>query len=170
MTRAGGLDHRTKLILLDNTVLSNFALVNRTDLVLRLWAAAACTTSAALLEYEAGAAGGILPPAAWASLSVVALTAEETAFAAHLPPRLGAGERTGLAVAVHRQGLLATDDLDARHAARQHGVSTTGTLGILVLGVRRGYLTHGQANTLLAGMIAAGYRSPLDSLDPLLDQ
>lgn len=160
----------TRPVLLDNTVLTNFALVGRTDLVMRLWPTTACTMPSALDEYEAGAASGLLPPNAWAELSVMTLTEEEIAFADSLAPRLGAGERTCLAVAVHRQGLLASDDLDARRAARQHNVLRTGTVGILVLCVRRGYLPRDQADALLAEMIALGYRSPVASLDPLLGE
>jgi len=160
----------TRAVLLDNTVLSNFALVRRDDLVMRLWPTTASTTPSALDEYQDGAASGLLPSDAWADLPVLALTGEETTFAENLPPRLGAGERTCLAVAVHRQGLLASDDLDARRMAQQHGVPVTGTIGILVLCVRRGYLSRNQANALLAEMVVLGYRSPVASLDPLLDE
>jgi predicted nucleic acid-binding protein len=120
--------------------------------------------------HEAGAAGGLLPTDAWAGLHVVTLTPDETALAADLSPRLGAGERTCLAVAVHRQGLFASDGLDARRAARSHDVPRTGTIGILVLGVRRGDLARDRANVLLSDMIAHGYRSPVDRIDDLLDE
>ena len=157
-------------VLLDNTVLTNFALVGRQDLVMRLWPRAACTTPSALDEYAAGAASGLLPADAWVGLPLVTLTESEATFAASLSPRLGAGERTCLSVAFHRRGLLASDDWDARRAARQHGVPQTGTVGILVLCVQRGYLSRDQANALLAEMIALGYRSPVASLDPLLEE
>jgi predicted nucleic acid-binding protein len=160
----------TPPVLLDNTVLTNLALVNRAELVTSLWATSACTTPAVLAEYQAGVSSGLLPPNAWANLPIVTLNEEEVAFAVALPPRLGAGERTCLAVAVHRQGLLASDDLDARHIARRHGVSTTGTVGILVLCVRRGHLSRDQAEALLAEMRALGYRSSVTSLAPLLDE
>lgn len=155
-------------VLFDNTVLTNLALVRRSDLVMHLWPTAACTTPDAVAEYQAGVAVGLLPSDAWADLAVVTLSAEETAFAANLPPRLGAGERTCLAVAVHRQGLLASDDLDVRHAARRHDVPTTGTVGILVISVRQGYLPRDQANGLLAEMIALGYRAPVTDVNALL--
>ena len=45
----------------------------------------------------------------------------------------------------------------------------TGTIGILVLCVRRGYLSGEQAEGLLAEMIALGYYSPFDSLDQIAD-
>jgi predicted nucleic acid-binding protein len=158
----------TLLVLLDNTVLSNFARVGRPDLVLRLWASAACTISSVLGEYEDGVALGILPAGAWASLPLVTLSADETTAAA-LPAGLGAGERTCLAVAVHRGGILATDDLRARKVAGQRGVTVIGTVGILGQLARRGHLARDEANALLAGMIATGYHGPVSTLDALLD-
>jgi predicted nucleic acid-binding protein len=157
-------------VLLDNTVLTNLALVGQIGLVKRLWPVAACTTSQVLDEYELGAASGLLPSDAWSDLAIATLTEEETRFAAGLSVRLGAGERSCLAIAVHRHGLLASDDLDARHAAQELGIPTTGTVGILVLCVHRGYLSQEEANALLAEMIRLGYRSPVDSLDPLLEE
>ena len=49
-------------ILLDNTVLTNLALVKQADLVPHLWGAAACTTPHVLAEYQAGVVSGLLPP------------------------------------------------------------------------------------------------------------
>ena len=43
-----------RLIFLDNTVLSNFGLVERTDLLFRHWPGEVCSTKAALEEYQAG--------------------------------------------------------------------------------------------------------------------
>ena len=160
----------TQPVLLDNTVLTNLALVTRTDLVRRLWPTAVCTTPSVIAEYEAGVAGGSLPPDAWTDLPVVTPTDAESALAVSLSPRLGQGERTCLAVAAYRHGLFASDDLDARRAAERHGIPTTGTVGILALCVRRGYSPRDQADVLLSEMIASGYRSPVDSLAPLLDE
>jgi len=122
-----------------------------------------------LAEYRAGVTSGLLPPDAWAHLPLLTPTEKEASFAASLPPRLGAGERSCLAIAVHRQGLLVSDDLDARHVAQRHGTPITGTVGILVLCVRRGDLSRDQAGALLAETRGLGYRSPVVSLDSLLD-
>jgi predicted nucleic acid-binding protein len=65
---------------------------------------------------------------------------------------------------------LPWDDQDVRSVARRHGVPTTGTLGVLALGVRQGLLSKNEANALLKEMIAAGYRSPVTELDSLLSQ
>lgn len=69
----------TRPVLLDNTILTNFALVGRAELVTRLWPTAACTTAAVVAEYGVGVAEGLLPADAWADLSVVELTGEEEA-------------------------------------------------------------------------------------------
>ena len=156
-------------VILDNTVLTNFALVGRADLVIHLWPTTAGTTPPVLDEYRSGAGSGLVPGDAWADLTVITLTEEETALAADFSTRLGSGERSCLAVAVCRQGLLASDDLDARRIARQQNVPLTGTIGILTLCVRRGYLSRKEANGFLADMIALGYYSPFDSLDQLTE-
>jgi predicted nucleic acid-binding protein len=155
-------------VLLDNTVLSNLALVDHAQLATRLWPDRACTTSQALDEYEMGVAGGVVPGEAWCDLKVVTLTEEESIFASRLSSRLAAGERSCLAVAAHRHGLLVSDDLDARRTARDLGIPTTGTVGILVLCVQHGYLSREEENDLLTEMIRLGYRSPVDRLDLLI--
>jgi predicted nucleic acid-binding protein len=157
-------------VLLDNTVLSNLASVNRPDLATRLWGDDASTTAEALAEYAMGVIARSLPADAWAELPIASLAPEELTVSARLPRPLGPGERSCLAVAIHRRGSLATDDLDARRAAERHGVQVIGTVGILLLLTRRGDLAGDEANGLLAEMIAAGYRSPVPSLDPLLDE
>lgn len=48
--------------LLDNTVLTNFSLVERLDLVLELWEGRCMTTSAVLAEYQTGVDTGRLKP------------------------------------------------------------------------------------------------------------
>lgn len=155
-------------ILLDNTVLSNLAQVGQMDLVFHLWPDRVCTTRAVLDEYNVAAQAGLLPRHAWADLPVVDLTAEETAGAETFSTRLGRGERSCLTVAQAREGLLVSDDADTRNAAQRLGIPVSGTLGILVLAVRRELLTLSQANVLLAEMLVAGYRSPLERLDGLI--
>lgn len=157
-------------VLLDNTVLSNLALVQRADLPFALWGEAVVTTVAALAEYQAGADAGLVPTGLWERLVVIELTAEERALAVNLSASLGPGERTCLAAAMKRSGMLASDDLHARRVATRLGVPVTGTIGILAACVRRRYLTLGDGNHLLEAMIAAGYRSPVLALDELLAQ
>ncbi|MCA9937057.1 MAG: hypothetical protein KC418_00325 [Anaerolineales bacterium] len=151
-------------VLLDNTVLTNFALINRPDFIFNLWPGA-CTTPAVQTEYAAGVATHQLPSDTWHVLPVVTLTPTETAFAERLHPRLGAGERTCIAVAYHQKGLFVSDDLDARRLAQAYPIPTTGTIGILLLNIQQQRLALSEGNELLARLIAFGYRSPVTHLD-----
>lgn len=157
----------TRPILLDNTVLSNFAVVRRPDLIFTLWGTLACTTTAVLAEYLAASARRQLAPELWQALPTAPLSPAETAFAAQLPENLGLGERTCLAVAQARQGWVATDDYRARQIAQQYQIPVTGTIGALQIALSTGQLSLTTANHLLTQMIAAGYRSPLANLSDL---
>jgi predicted nucleic acid-binding protein len=157
-----------KPVLLDNTVLSNLAQVDQMELVFRLWPERVMTTHEVWREYEVAAQAGKLPSRAWNDLTITEMMPQEMVSAAALTSRLGAGERSCLAVAQARQGLLASDDADIRHVARRLGIPVSGTLGILVLAVRQQLLSLERANALLADMILTGYRSPLEKLDILI--
>lgn len=154
-----------RLILLDNTVLTNLALVQRTDLVFRLWSDDACTTSAVMMEYHAGAAQGKFDPNAWRELPVIELTEQEIEWENALSQKLGAGERSCIAIALHRQGVFVSDDSLARATAKQNGIALTGTLGILLLGVEREHISLEEGNSFLRRLIAAGYYSPVEGLN-----
>lgn len=157
----------SKLVLLDNTVLTNFALINRPELVLNLWPGA-CSTPAVLGEYQAGMVSRNLPIDTWKTLLVVKLTQSEINLAKSLIRRFGAGERECLAVANNRNGLFASDDLDARYQARKYGIPTTGTIGILILNIQQGRLSAEEGNDLLEQLIREGYHSPVSNLNGLI--
>lgn len=76
------------LVLLDNTVLSNFALVQQPALVMRV-CPGACTTAAACAEYEAAVEKGLLQAQMWSALPVVELTDRETHLVEMLPTGRG---------------------------------------------------------------------------------
>lgn len=155
-------------VLLDNTVLTNFALVARPDLVLDLWGTHCATTLAVMVEYQAGVSTRGLPADIWDVLDQLSPQPAEQDFADRLLPRLGQGERSCIAIAVHRQGLFACDDAEARREAQRLGLTVTGSIGILILNVRQSRLTLANGNMLLADMVAQGYRSPVATLDDLL--
>ena len=123
-----------KLVILDNTVLSNFAMVQRTDLVTGIWQNCA-TTSDAWNEFMAGVTLRKLPARAWKGLPVVELLPEEIEIQ-HRLPSLGRGEGTCLAVAYNRKVILATDDQKARRIGLHWGLEITGTLGFLLFTIR----------------------------------
>jgi len=154
-------------VLLDNTVLTNFALIGQPQLVLDLWPDA-CTTPAVQAEYQVGVTARQLPVDTWQSLATVTLTPTETAFANRLNQRLGAGERSCIAVAHHQKGLFVSDDLDARRQAQAYGIPTTGTIGIFLLNIQHKQITLAKGNELLTQLIKLGYRSPVTKLDDFI--
>lgn len=156
------------LVLLDNTALTNFALVNQPDLVFDLFGDKCATTTAVFNEYQAGIINRGLPAHSWDNLPVLTLHSAEKTFAEQLPPQLGRGERSCIAIAVHRHCLFVCDDAKARHEAQRLGVAISGTLGILMMNIRRKRCTLDESNAVLAAMIAEGYRSPVSKLDSLL--
>jgi predicted nucleic acid-binding protein len=152
------------LVVLDNTILSNFALIKRADLVFSLWPGKASTTTMVMGEYLSANDKSIFPPEAWQTIQLLELSANEERLADQLPFRLGAGERSCIAIASLHGGLFVSDDLDARRIAKMYAIPLSGTLGILIACVQQKLLDLQQANHLLALMIAAGYRSPLNEL------
>ncbi|MBC8503968.1 MAG: DUF3368 domain-containing protein [Anaerolineales bacterium] len=157
-------------VLLDNTVLTNFGLAQRPDLPHTLWPNRGCTTLMVMEEYYAGVQGGGLPEGAWDNLPVLTLSPDEKQWMSNLPVHLGAGEQTCLAVSYLRQGLFASDDLRARSMAQNLGVPVVGSVGILILSVRRNMVDQSSAQELLEQMIASGYHSPVDDLNNFINK
>jgi predicted nucleic acid-binding protein len=155
-------------VLLDNTVLSNFSIVCRPDLVRRAFVEQVGATEQALQEMEDGVAIGKIPACDWDWLARVTLTPAEQVRFETLREYLGEGEASCLAAARERGDRLATDDKDARRLARQLGISVTGTMGILAMLVKQGQISLVEGDRLLQDMVAAGYRSPLLTLADVL--
>ncbi|MCL5276158.1 MAG: DUF3368 domain-containing protein [Chloroflexi bacterium] len=151
------------LALLDNAVLSNFAIVHRADLI-RAAIEEVATVPQVLDEFRAGVLISRVPPVDWSWLSVLTLTDEEQGLFEKLALHLNDGEAACLAVAAQRGGRIVTDDRDAREIAAKMRVSVSGTIGLLIRLVGTGVLSVPQADELLGEMISAGYRSPITSL------
>jgi predicted nucleic acid-binding protein len=155
-------------VLLDNTVLSNFSIVRRPELVRMAFVEQAGTTEQAFQEMQEGVAIGKIPACDWDWLVRVILKPIEQVQFETFHEYLGAGEASCLAVAQERGYRLATDDRDARRLARQLGISLAGTIGILAILTKQGKLPLVEGDRLLQEMIAVGYRSPLTTLEDLL--
>lgn len=157
------------IVLLDNTVLSNFALVERTDILQTTLGTDAATTPQVMSEFRTGVARGKIPESSsveW--LPVLALSSAEEKLYQSLQRRLNAGEAACLAVAAHREARVLTDDRDARVLAGRMKIPISGTLGVLVRAVRTEQLKRTEADELLRQMIARNYRSPVESISELL--
>lgn len=153
------------LVLLDTTILTNFAMVGLASIPRDLWGNQVCATSEVIAEYIAGVNSAALPQEAWKDLNIINLSTEEQALAIKMFSKLGRGERSSLAVAIARAAMLATDDQLARRTAQLHGIEVFGTLGILKVSVAHGLLSKTKAQRKLQEMIAAGYYSPVLKLD-----
>jgi len=155
-------------ILLDNTILSNFSILRRPDLVRQAFLEEVVTTKHVFREMQVGVTIGRIPRCDWGWLKNVALTTPELVHFRRMAARLGEGEASCLAVAIERGYRLASDDKDARQWSRKLGISHTGTIGILAVLAKKEHITLAEGNRLLGELIAAGYRSPLAKLDELL--
>lgn len=153
------------LVLLDTTILTNFALVGLTSIPIELWGNQAATAAEVLEEYAAGVEARKLPRENWTDLKIITLSSDEQVLGIRLFSRLGMGERSCLTVSMIRGAMLATDDQLARRAAENQGIRLIGTVGILRTRVKSRLLSLTDAQLKLESMIAAGYYSPVAKLD-----
>lgn len=156
------------LALLDNTVLSNFAIAGRPDVIQRVLGVDAATTEAVWQEYLAGVQIGRVPAHDWSRLTILLLEAADLALYEDMAQRLNAGEASCLAIAARLGARVCTDDRDAREIAISRAIPVSGTLGLLVRAIDLAMLSLNDADALLSRMIASGYRSPVTSLQQLM--
>ena len=154
--------------LLDNTVMSNFAAIERPDLLRTAFGSRLATSHQAFDELQAGVRLDRLPSLDWSWLPVWTLEEEEGPYYHRLLSRLNAGEAACLAMALIRKCRILTDDRDAREFARHLKIPISGTLGVLVRLIDLGVLNLDDADALLSQMVTAGYRSPVTSLQDLV--
>ena len=136
------------LVLLDATILTNFARVGLSYALSDLWGAEVGTTVNVLDEYETGIRTAGLPPLAWKELTPLILTPEEQVLASNMFPRLGIGERTCLAVAIRRGAILATDDKSAATRCQKMGHSSRWNIGDLANVCQAGLILSIQSSDL----------------------
>jgi predicted nucleic acid-binding protein len=156
------------LVLADTTLLSNFAHVQRPELLLSAFEGLSVPRSV-MAELITGVQAGRVPACDWSGLDFIDLMPGEIAHVEALRQTLGVGEAECIAAAVARDGSVLTDDRNARRAAVAAGLTVSGTLGVLIRLVDQGELSRTQADELLAEMQQHGYHSPVNSLDELED-
>lgn len=155
------------ILLVDNTVLSNFALVSHIELLPKALGSQTATTVQVIAEFDDGVARGRLPDTNLDWLEAINLKAEEEVIFQELLARVNIGEASCLAVASNRNGRFLTDDRDARKLAAQLQIPISGTLGILKLLIQNNMLRLDDANQILSNMIGKGYRAPIQNLADL---
>lgn len=156
------------ITLLDNTVMSNFAVVKQPLLLKIAFGETLATPEQAFHELQVGIRVGKLPDLDWQWLPVWSLQPEEMTSYHQFLHKLNAGEAACLAMAMNRRCRVLTDDRDARELARNLQIPLSGTLGVLVRLIDIKHVPHDEANSLLCQMISAGYHSPVTSLEEIL--
>lgn len=155
------------MILIDNTVLSNFAQADAILLLKEYCQNNGWTTQEVLAEFENGLKQKIFKASldlSWLH-PIEQLTAEEQKIYLHLRHRLEPGEASCLAVAISRKCGFLSDDLDARKMTHQEGIPLSGSIGVLLELIQIGKLTLEEGNHLLTTFIHNGYFSPVRQLD-----
>jgi predicted nucleic acid-binding protein len=165
-------------VIVNTTVISNFASIGQLDVLRQLYGALAMSTDVydeiqeGLTEgyrFYAGLEQWVQPLAEGGWMHLTSLShGQEIRYVRELPARRHRGEMSSLAIARHRGWLLFTDDRAARTEATRLGVRVSGSLGCLVLAVERHLCSLSQANSWLHEMMRQGYRSPITDLTPLL--
>jgi predicted nucleic acid-binding protein len=167
-------------IIANTTILSNFAAIERFDLLRLIYTQLYISTDV-YAEIEEGALAGynylaelerhVQPFASdgWIVLTSPS-TPDEIARMVALPTQLHRGEASSLAIAAERGWLFLTDDRSARRVAQAQGVRISGTLGCLLRGIQQQHWSIEATNQWLALMIAEGYRSPVDDLQLLIGE
>ena len=114
------------MILLDNTVLSNFVLVSELPLLKQYCKGAGATTVYVLGEFERGVREGIFkkPDLTWLTQLDFHNEIERTMFA-FLCQRLGAGEASCLVLAIQRKFDFLSDDMMVRKMAARLATPST---------------------------------------------
>lgn len=161
-------------VCLDATVLSNFASSAATDQLVTILERPV-TVSAVQTELERDRSQGydVLEDALdhlGGEIEVVDVRTTDSETVTGVRERLDAGEAASLRCAIDRDGTLATDDLAARRLASVQGVPVTGSVGILVLGIRRDVIEIERANEwLTTWREVRGYFSPVDRIEEALE-
>jgi len=166
-------------VIVNTTVLSNFAAIDQLDLLNQLYGTIHIPTEVYKevqvgleegYQFYAGIAQLIHPfvEDGWIQLTGM-VDEQELRLLGELPPSLHQGEAACLAIAHHHGWTLLTDDLTARKEAARLDIRKSGSVGCLVLAIERGVCTLEQANHWLEEMIRQGYRSPVSNLKPLIE-
>jgi predicted nucleic acid-binding protein len=157
------------MILLDNTVLSNFALAGELPLLKEFCRGSGATTLKVVDEFDTGVVRGLFkaPDFSWLRIFDFENEIEKSMFA-RLNQRLGVGEASCLTLAILRKYDFLSDDMMVRKIAYREGVRISGSVGVLIALVKMEKITLANGNKVLSNFIRHGYFSPTDKLDEFL--
>jgi len=142
-------------IVVNNTVISNFAVAEKLDL-LRQILGKIYITQEVLQEIEDGIKEGHLFLNAvkkaidednW--IFVAELKNKELYLYKILSDKMGIGESSCLSIAYMRKWSFFSDDKTARNYAEENNIALVGTFGLLISAIEDGILSKDQANSIL---------------------
>lgn len=168
-------------VIFDNTVLSIFALVQKFDVLRKLYQEGAFICRAVFQELQVELASGWEYPLLQSRLRLQSINQAleegwlqladnttnpgndviELRLALMYSQQFGVGEAESIALARTRRWVFATDNGRTREFAKQQGICVNGTLGIIVKATEQGVLDVSEADALHTRMVDEGYRSPL---------
>lgn len=155
------------LLIVDTTVISNFSLIGKLDLLEGI--KDLCATQEVWDELDIANKKGLLEISQTDfKAEILRMNEDEKKSFLRLCSRFGRGEASCLAIALNRDAGILTDDLDARRFAQRGNVPVSGSIGVLVKCITSGQLSLEQGNELLCRMIQKGFFSPVENLDRFL--
>jgi predicted nucleic acid-binding protein len=159
--------------IVNNTVLSNFAVVDRLELLKDVFGKIYITPEV-YAEVENGIKCGhifqkytkqVIDFEDW--ILIVNLNQNELDFYKQLIAIVDSGEASCLAVARKGNWLFLTDDHKARTIARKSEINFSGTIGILKSAMSRNLISQTEAEKILQEMIFHGYYSPVEKISDI---
>lgn len=159
-------------VVLDATVVSNFASTDRMNVLVNLLSAPV-VVPAVVDEIERGRSAGheYLDAAVEVFADQIDVRqVDDVVDATDLRARLDPGEAETIQAAIQFTGTVATDDLAARRVAEAKDLAVTGSVGLLVHSVERELIEEAEADEWLdTWRRRRGYYAPVESVSELLD-
>ncbi len=157
------------MIVIDNTVLSNFARTNQFQLLELFCRSRGLVVQAVREEFQQGISRGLFPETDLSWMNQIDITdPKEIYLSQRYRLELGNGESDCLAIAVCRNHELLTDDRRARQIGFREQIRVSGSVGVLGSLIRRSTISLLEGNQVLKEFIKAGYFSPVEELDDLI--
>ena len=157
------------MIVIDNTVLSNFARTSHLQLLELFCRNRGLIVQAVREEFQRGINRGLFPETDLSWTNQIDITdPKEIYLSQRYRLELGNGESDSLAIALCRNQELLTDDRKARQIGFREQVRVSGSVGVLGSLIRRSTISLLEGNQVLKEFINAGYFSPVEELDDLI--
>ena len=157
------------MIIIDNTVLSNFARTNHLQLLESFCRNRGLIVQAVREEFQRGINRGLFPETDLSWINQIDITdPKEIYLSQRYRLELGNGESDSLAIAICCNHELLTDDRKARQIGFREQIRVSGSVGVLGALVRQSTISLLDGNQLLKEFINAGYFSPVEELDDLI--